>query len=59
METGILRATTIPYDKFKEKIRLTQKYEKDYKIEIIDGFLCMVRRLENGEKKKVSRLGII
>lgn len=45
METGILRATTIPYDKFKEKIRLTQKYEKDYKIEIIDGFLCMVRRL--------------
>ncbi|EKS4345807.1 hypothetical protein QB607_003844 [Clostridium botulinum] len=45
MEIGVLRATTIPYDKFKEKIRLTQKYEKDYKIEIIDGFLCMVRRV--------------
>ena len=41
---GKLVAVVIPYKTFKERIRLTKRYEKYYVIENIDGYLYMVRR---------------
>ncbi|WP_080443328.1 hypothetical protein [Clostridium botulinum] len=34
----------LPYRNFKHRIRLTKRYEKDYSIENMNGYLYMVRR---------------
>jgi hypothetical protein len=44
-----IKAMIIPYKNFKERIRLTKKYLKNYYIENLDGYLYLVRR----EKEQV------
>lgn len=34
----------IPYKNFKHRIKLTKRFERDYYIENLDGYLYMVRR---------------
>lgn len=41
---GKIRVLVLRYKSFKERLKLTQKYEKDYKIENLGQFLYMVRR---------------
>ncbi|MBY6756401.1 hypothetical protein HYH82_03595 [Clostridium botulinum] len=41
---GKVKVMVLPYKTFKERIRLTKRYEKDYKIENLGQFLYMVRR---------------
>nr|WP_278001083.1 hypothetical protein [Clostridium botulinum] len=44
MEMGVLKAQTKKYRDFKEKVRIVQKYEKNYYIEDINGWLMLIRR---------------
>lgn len=37
-------ALIIPYKNFKHRIKLTKKYERNFYIENVDGYLYMVRR---------------
>lgn len=39
-----IRVIVLRYKSFKERIRLTKHYERDYKIENLGQFLYMVRR---------------
>lgn len=39
-----IRVLVLPYKNFKQRIRFTKMYEKNYKIENMDGYLYMVRR---------------
>ncbi|AUM99611.1 hypothetical protein [Clostridium botulinum] len=41
---GKVKVIVLPYKTFKERIRLTKRYEKYYVIENMSGFLYMVRR---------------
>jgi|GEM_PF-1477897 len=41
---GEIKAMSMPYRNFKHRIKLTKKYEKNYHIENMDGYLYMVRR---------------
>lgn len=41
---GKIRVLVLRYKSFKERISITKKYEKDYKIENLGQFLYMVRR---------------
>lgn len=41
---GKIRVLVLRHKSFKERIKLTKKYEKDYKIENLGQFLYMVRR---------------
>ncbi|MGJ0908875.1 hypothetical protein [Clostridium botulinum] len=41
---GKVKVIVLPYKTFKERIRLTKRYERDYSIENMNGFLYMVRR---------------
>lgn len=39
-----IKAMVLPYLSFKERIRLTKKYEKKYCIENLGGYLYLVAR---------------
>ncbi|EPY2286118.1 hypothetical protein ACXAT6_003377 [Clostridium sporogenes] len=41
---GKVRVLILPYKDFKHRIRLTKRYEKNYRIENMNGYLHMVRR---------------
>ncbi|WP_163243861.1 hypothetical protein [Clostridium sporogenes] len=41
---GKVRVLILPYKDFKHRIRLTKRYEKNYRIENMNGYLYMVRR---------------
>ncbi|PHH02471.1 hypothetical protein CRX47_00325 [Clostridium sporogenes] len=41
---GGSKAQTKKYRDFKEKVRIVQKYEKNYYIEDINGWLMLIRR---------------
>ncbi|EJO5347161.1 hypothetical protein NRP93_001234 [Clostridium botulinum] len=41
---GKVKVIVLPYKTFKERIRLTKYYYKNYKIENMNGYLYMVRR---------------
>ncbi|MCR1933547.1 hypothetical protein NSA27_02370 [Clostridium tepidum] len=41
---GKVKVIVLPYKTFKERIRLTKRYKKDYVIKNMGGFLYMVRR---------------
>lgn len=41
---GKVKALVLPCKTFKERIRLTKRYERDYIIENLGQFLYMVRR---------------
>ncbi|HIE5671653.1 hypothetical protein [Clostridium botulinum] len=41
---GKVKVIVLPYKTFKERIRLTKRYERNYVIENMGQFLYMVRR---------------